>query len=254
MESTPMPQEMERELGELRARAYGPAADIDDDPAALARLSELEAERVGSRFVAEEIAHTDAEPNVTAGADAADANAAGADSVGEAAAESPAPRLKGQTGPTATRSARLLLAAGAGAAIVVLGYGVTTLFGPQPDATLDLTASVPDAQARTLTADHVDFYDSDGTTLRSYGMFLGIEPWSTVDADGNPCLILIERSTHSTLDASCTPPEADLLVDLEVLVVPSYDFGDGLAVGSVIRFHLRDESVDVFVIPAPESG
>ena len=33
----------ENELRELRARAYGPNADIQSDPAALARLSELEA-------------------------------------------------------------------------------------------------------------------------------------------------------------------------------------------------------------------
>ena len=36
----------ERELRELRARAYGPHADIQRDPAALARLTELEAARV----------------------------------------------------------------------------------------------------------------------------------------------------------------------------------------------------------------
>ena len=33
----------ENELRELRARAYGPNADIQSDPVALARLSELEA-------------------------------------------------------------------------------------------------------------------------------------------------------------------------------------------------------------------
>src|SRR5690606_7508521 len=33
------------ELDVLRARAYGPAADIDDDPAAIRRLEELEARR-----------------------------------------------------------------------------------------------------------------------------------------------------------------------------------------------------------------
>ncbi|WP_137844981.1 hypothetical protein [Microbacterium sp. 2FI] len=242
MESTPMPQELEHELEDLRVRAYGPAADIDADPAALARLSELEAERVGRRFVAEEGAPADAAPDDNAEADAADVAVAR-----EAATESPPPR---SSRVAATRSARLLLLAGAGAAIVALGYGVTTLFGPQPDATLGLTASVPDAQARTLAADAVD--DIDVSTLQSYGMFLGVEPWSAVDAYGNPCLVLIERSTHSALEATCTPPEADLLVDLEVLVVPSYDFGDGLPVGSVIRFHLRDESVEALVYLAPE--
>ncbi|KTR89048.1 hypothetical protein NS220_16070 [Microbacterium testaceum] len=37
------------ELARLRARAYGPDADISDDPAAVARLAELEARDRGSR-------------------------------------------------------------------------------------------------------------------------------------------------------------------------------------------------------------
>ena len=38
----------EDELGHLRARAYGPSADIDRDPAALARLAELESTAASS--------------------------------------------------------------------------------------------------------------------------------------------------------------------------------------------------------------
>ncbi len=45
MDGIPTPADVERELGELRARAYGPGSDIRDDPAALARLTELEAAR-----------------------------------------------------------------------------------------------------------------------------------------------------------------------------------------------------------------
>ncbi len=42
MDTSGDPTDTQRELRELRARAYGPAADIDGDPAALARLAELE--------------------------------------------------------------------------------------------------------------------------------------------------------------------------------------------------------------------
>ena len=38
----------ERELNDLRARAYGPKPDIEADPAAIARLIELEAAHVGA--------------------------------------------------------------------------------------------------------------------------------------------------------------------------------------------------------------
>ncbi len=40
-----MPEPIDQELAQLRARAYGPNADIDDDPRALARLRELEDSR-----------------------------------------------------------------------------------------------------------------------------------------------------------------------------------------------------------------
>lgn len=51
------------ELRALRARAYGPSADIDQDPAALRRLRELEArERPGAASDAVALVHTPAVP------------------------------------------------------------------------------------------------------------------------------------------------------------------------------------------------
>src|SRR6476469_2850542 len=43
MDATAPSPEGSRELADLRKRAYGPDADIDDDPVALRRLLELEA-------------------------------------------------------------------------------------------------------------------------------------------------------------------------------------------------------------------
>ena len=45
MDEAPTSPDLERELRDLRARAYGPDSDIQDDPVALARLAELEARR-----------------------------------------------------------------------------------------------------------------------------------------------------------------------------------------------------------------
>src|SRR3954471_4508910 len=46
MEGPLPPSDAERELNDLRARAYGPDHDIETDPAALRRLVELESARV----------------------------------------------------------------------------------------------------------------------------------------------------------------------------------------------------------------
>ena len=48
MDASSPPSDAERELNELRARAYGPHPDIQADPAALARLTELEAAHIAS--------------------------------------------------------------------------------------------------------------------------------------------------------------------------------------------------------------
>ncbi len=48
MDASSPPSDAERELDELRRRAYGPHPDIQNDPAALARLTELEAARTES--------------------------------------------------------------------------------------------------------------------------------------------------------------------------------------------------------------
>jgi hypothetical protein len=93
--------------------------------------------------------------------------------------------------------------------------------------------------------------DIDLSTLESFETFHGVEPWSAVDDYDNPCLILIERSTQRLVEAQCTPPEADLMADFGTWPAYEFDIGDTLPDGSIVRFHHRGDTVEVFVHPAP---
>src|SRR4051812_12102505 len=55
MDETARTADQEAELRELRARAYGPDADILDDPPALARLAELESAHLAERMMEEPV-------------------------------------------------------------------------------------------------------------------------------------------------------------------------------------------------------
>lgn len=251
MDGIPTPADVERELGELRARAYGPGSDIRDDPAALARLTELEAARAdairSAAKVDEPVIADDPSPDERAEDDAVEAPPPPTDpepptTSREEPAESRWQRL------TRSRSARFWLAAGAGAAVVAAVYGVTWLFGSHPDATMWRTSSEADDQVQTLIFEEVG--DIDMSTLESYDSFQGVEPWSAVDFEGNPCLILIERSTDTAL-AECTPSEGDLTADIGAWPVMDYDITEDLPDGSIIRFHHRGNSVDAYVHRAP---
>ena len=249
-ETTPTPSDVERELGELRARAYGPESDIQDDPVALARLVELEAARADAIRAAAEVD----EPVM---ADAA-ADETARDAVDE---PSPLPEPESPTSPgddagasrrhrlTASRSGRFWLAAGAGLAVVAVVYGATRLLGPHPEATLWPTAGRADEEILTLIFEDVGGIDL--STLENFDSFRGLEPWSAMDFDGNPCLMIIDRSTGTVVGAECTPQEADLLVDIGTWPVMDYRFAEDLPDGSVIRFHQRGNAVDAFVHPAP---
>jgi len=241
MEVTPTPRDLERELEYLRARAYGTHPDIQDDPAALARLAELEA-RAHDTAVA-------APPEAHAAPHAVPADAEPAARPGEGRAASSWRRL------ASSRAGRTWLAAGAGlavVAVVAVAYGVAWLAGPHPDATLQPTNG--EADLRVVGSMTWYLREVDVSTLRPYESFRGIQPWSAADSDGNPCLVLIERSTNMLLGAECTPPEGDLLADAGAWPAVRYEFGEGLPDGSIIRFHLHDGAVDAFVHLAPTEG
>jgi hypothetical protein len=139
-------------------------------------------------------------------------------------------------------------AAGIGLAIA---YGVAWLMGPHPDTTLQRTRGESRSQITTL----LDYspVEVDPATLEPYETFRGLQPWSATDALGNPCLIIIEPSTSYLHGAACTPREAELVVDVGAWPVNHDSFAEGLRDGTIIRFELRGDAVDVTVHRPPPS-
>ena len=244
------PFEDELELRALHARAYGPDPDIQNDPAALARLIELEAARAeaASPAAAEVVP---AEPASGLPVPAASDDRAGLGQTPEPPSRpEPAARSSLVRRLTSSPSRLVGMATVAGVAVLAVVYGVATLLGPRPDATLSTTGATVDDLLVGLVRNSGPI-DIDLSTLESFDTFLGVEPWSAVDDYGNPCLILIERSRQRLVEAQCTPPEADLMADFGAWPAYEYDFGDRLPDGSIVRFHHRGDTVEAFVHPAP---
>ena len=151
---------------------------------------------------------------------------------------------------TATRSRRIAWAAGA---LVGVGAVVTTVVllsvPPRPDATLQRTAAEADDQVLTLVRQEVPWMKIDGSTLRAYESYLGLELWSAENAFGSPCLIAVERSKNLFSEVGCAPSPAALFID-----VSSWDDDfDGHPGDGIIRFFLRGDTVDVYIYFGPEA-
>jgi hypothetical protein len=257
--------DVEAELRDLRARAYGPHPDIMDDPGALARLAELESAHLAERAIDEPV------PAPSGTAD----NAAGTDS---AALLPGIPIATARTGPaallvpegtaapppserlarrwrrmTATRGRRMGLIAASLAIMLVIVSAVSWYAAPKPDATLQPSGAVVDREILSLVF-AAPLAEVDTSTLTGYEPYRGVEPWVAENAQGARCLMAMERSTDSLANVRCAPPEAELMLDLLVWA-PGDAFGymEGLANGTVIRFQLRGDSVDAFLYVPPSA-
>ena len=238
MEGFTHPSDADRELDELRARAYGPDPDIDGDPAALARLRELEA------------AHrSDVESR--------------ADAPTRESAPDVAPSLRVKKGSwrslmqraTATWWSRVAWSAGA---LVVAGGIVTTILlvsAPRPDATLQPTEAEAEADdlVRRLVVAEAPWLEIDTSTLRPYEPFLGLEVWSGVNAFDSPCLVAVHQKNDTLSEWRCAPAAADLIMDVES-TGDGFDGFDGVAGDGIIRFTLRGDTVEAYVYLMPEAG
>lgn len=273
---TPLSAGAEDELRVLRARAYSAESDIQDDPAALARLAELEAAHAAALHNVPEDLPAPV-PDAARSSDPSAVDQSRVDQPGVAAlvagfapvGDGPQESSVTVTGVPATTSARAMVAsfrdrliatrsrriglvAGAAVAVLVIAYAVVWVVVPHPDATLRPVDALPDSQVYRLLA-FAEVLEMDASTLRAYETYRGVEPWSTEDAYGNPCLFVIEPSSDNLLEATCAPPGGELYADIGAWPYWGDDFGEGLPAGTVIRFHLNGDQVDAYVYPGPET-
>ncbi|WP_022890697.1 hypothetical protein [Agromyces italicus] len=140
------------------------------------------------------------------------------------------------------------------AAVVVAAAYATVLVAPAPraDATLRQTGAHPDDQLllrMESEGGETGFRPKPGygghdqeielSTLSAFGAFRGFELWSAVNAFESPCLIAYHRATDDIVARSCVPSGADLFVDTQ---------SHGLGPGQRLRFQLRGDTVDAFVL------
>lgn len=249
MDSSSVPPDAERELAVLRARAYGPAADIETDHAALARLRELEAAHLQGPPVRGDEADApgsagardpDVEESATQGGVGAEA---GPDDSAVAAIVDPL-RLRSRRGPV-TRASRATIAAGGVAAALAVGYAVDWLVGPHADATLLPVTDTASSSALAMLG-YLEAQPA-ASTIRGYDSFWGIEPWFFKNEQGFHCFMLV--TGPATVDgANCVPPGVDLFADISSQLLDEQT--EPLPAGSMIRFHHRDGRVDVYVYPS----
>lgn len=222
------PSDIERELDALRARAYGPEADIDADPAAISRLVELEA------------AHR-AATAARAAAPVAVATAVTATAPGE---EPTAPSSRdGSRGVRGRRTWAVV------AVICLFAIVAATVWNLvlRPDATLrQIDADGGSDVIRVLSAQG---RGPDASTLRQFEPYHDVGVWSVENAAGKVCFVVWDRLASGRFSIKCAPPGREVALSLTVESEGVDDFAPWLPDGSIVDFHLRDDTVDVFVRP-----
>ena len=251
----------DREFAELSARAYGPHPEIGVDPTALARLREFEAahradlERRADAATSESASGRDVAPTA-APADAASTTGdrVAPEPTGSAAGAPSPPVRQGSSRSlwrraTVTRWSRLAWAVGA--LVVAVGIVTTVILvsAPRPDATLRAITAEADNRVRELVVQEVPWLEIDTSTLRAFGSYLGLEIWSGVNAFESPCLVAVHRANDVLSEGRCAPPAADLIMDVSSTGdgFEGFDGVAGAAGDGMIRFVLRDDTVDAYV-------
>ena len=239
------PSAVDRELADLRARAYGPDADIEGDPAALARLWELEAVHLA------EVSVAPVAPGIAAPAGPSRATTApGAGATTPAADPSQSPWLR----VTATRSLLPLIAESV-VVIAILAYATTWLLAPHPDATLQLAETEQSVSETGPSALVLEVLDNNGAsvepdTLRQFEPYRGINVFS-VEHGVLPGTCVVVSDPHSgRFDYHCVPHGVEPILHEWV----GERFAEWLAEGSVISFHLHESTIDVYLHPPPAEG
>lgn len=241
------PSAVDRELADLRARAYGPDADIEGDRVALTRLWELEAVHLA------EVSGTPGAPGI---AETATTSRAAAPPVARAttpaADPSPSPWLR----VTATRSLLPLIVESV-VVIAILAYATTWLLAPHPDATLQLaeteqseSESEADPSAFVLTVLDNNGARVEPDTLRQFEPYRGINVFAVEHSVLPGTCVVVSDPNSGRFDYHCVPHGVEPILHQWV----GERFAEWLAEGSVISFHLHGNTIDVYLHPPPAQG
>lgn len=266
------PTDAGRELRDLRARAFGPDADIDADPAALVRLVELEDARravgtVGGAaagatlegFSEESGAVTAAGPRAESAAAisvAGESEASGAKTAGTPIEPLPSARRTGPVRGVRQRMAGIRRrtwwwsgAAGA-VVVVVLVSAMAWLRPPGPDATLHATGF--DVDSGIIELFEAQGRSAEFSTYRQFEPYQGVRVWSVEGSETNVCLLVWDRAS-GRFGIKCSPAGRKATLSLGVGPKHEDGFGEWLREPSIVSFRLRGDVVDVFVRPASPS-
>jgi hypothetical protein len=252
------PLRIGRELDELRARAYGPDADIEDDPAALARLIELEAARVAPLVEGHDTVTGAAAP---AGTAPSTSFPIAGTAVGESLVTlEPSSATGRRTNEDSSRSLSLSLRANearsrlpfVAALILVVGtlvYATARLVVPHPDATLQLDQTEPNSLVVGVLDNTGVSVDPD--TLRQFQPYRDIGVFSIEHSDRPmTCLVVLDSAGSGRFDFDCAPHGVEVILHQWV----GDGFADWLPEGSVVSFHLRDGTVEIFLHAPPAAS
>jgi len=236
-----------RELAELRARAYGPAADIADDPVALARLLELESTvGHGHACVATAAVELNDEPAPITLLDSIVPSPSQ-----PAAADEPATVLRPRR-----RNAAILAVSGAVALVIVaVGSSVTP---PSSEVTLHQRTEIPPAAMTELdTVGELRYLGIPSDGVRLYDEYQGLNVWSARRGAGTTCLF-ITAPTPPRWRVDCTPSNGEPTIDLvryrDGSRLAGFEAIGDVPVGSMRQLVLRNGAVVARVVEAPLPG
>lgn len=243
MDAAKATPERSAELAALRRRAYGPDADIQRDPDALARLRELEGV---SRPAAEPPAAVDApeqpDPEAATGpaAPASDAPAAAASVIDTPPSD--APQRRWRTRILVAVAVAALLVGGVGGGII--GAALATSPASAADATLRIEPS-NGAERGPGWERMLSSWGLDPTSTVPYESYRGLEIWTGASDAGDACLIV--AGDGMLLAASCAAGDLDPTLDYRINPGSRYALDEHLPDGTLIRFVARESVVDVWL-------
>lgn len=221
--------EAQAELDALRSRAYGPDADIDRDADALARLVELE-EQLRSGAAPDEAVELGVRQAVDPEVPVPDGAVVTVTPDGSASDV----RRRGLRRVPVLVWVLLALALGATG-----GFLLPFVGAPQPVTTLE-RAPLGDAP--------VDFelYGVSAESPVRYEPYHDLQIWSGITEQGSTCIV-ITNDAGEWIAAGCAPeplhPVADVIFFPGMRQIEGLDLPDG----SVLRFTLRDDVMEVWV-------